>query len=151
MVSNRFLYNNEGIALVAILSVMAKMKTLESSKVFLILPFLLNDNLASFLKNKNSKVIGIQDLVSRRIGSFLNFNGLYKNFYGLTFNAICIAEELKFIKVEPNSIIYIENSFDLHSDNLGSRAKNIVLASEKLKAILEIDAIELYSSLKIEL
>ncbi|BDU25219.1 hypothetical protein D3C87_791260 [compost metagenome] len=151
MATNKFLYNNEGVALVAILSVMSKMKTLEYSKVFLILPFLLNDNLVSFLKNKNAKVIGIQDLVSRRIGSFLNFNGSFKNFYALTFNAVCIAEELKFIKMESNSIIYLENSFDLQSDSLGSRAKNIVAASEKLQVILEIEAIELYSSLKIEL
>lgn len=34
MVRNSFLYNNEGIGLVAILSVLSKMKRLEYAKVF---------------------------------------------------------------------------------------------------------------------
>lgn len=151
MKKNKFLYNNEGIALVAVMSILFKMKELEYSKVFLILPFLLNDNITAFAKNKNSTIIGIQDLISRRITSFSNFNKSYKNFYPLTFNTISLAEELNLIKIDSGSIVYLENDFDLSSESLGTRAANIVLASSKIQTILNIDDLQLYSSLKIRL
>lgn len=120
-------------------------------KFFLILPLLLNDDITTFIKNKNSKIIGIQDLISRRASSFSNFNRSYKSFYTLTFNTICLAEELRLIKIESDSITYLENNFDLSSELLGTRARNIITASEKIQTILEIESIQLYSSLKIQI
>lgn len=151
MLKNKFLYNNEGIALIAILSILSKMEKLEYSKVFLILPFLLNDNITAFAKNGNSKIIGIQDLISRRIINFANFNKSYQNFTPLTFNTISLAEELKLIRIDSDSIVYLENNFDLSSQALGTRASNIVAASSKIEEIFKIDPIQLYSSLKIKL
>lgn len=151
MEENKFLYNNEGIALIAILSILSKMERLEYSKVFLILPLLLNDNIVSFVKNKKSTVIGIQDLVSRRIKNFSNFNKSYENFFTLTFNSICIAEELNLICIEENEIVYVNNVFDIDSTNFGNRASNIVLSSTKIVDVLKTDAIQLYSTLKIRI
>ncbi|CAM3917193.1 ABC-three component (ABC-3C) system Middle Component 3 [Flavobacterium branchiophilum] len=151
MKDNKFLYNNEGIAIIAILGVLSKMEKLDYPKVFLILPLLLNDNIVSFVKNKKSTVIGIQDLVSRRVESFTNFNKSYESFFTLTFNSICIAEELKLIRFEKNEIVYIDNAFDIESINFGDRASNIIMASTKIINVLKIDAIQLYSTLKIRI
>lgn len=151
MEENKFLYNNEGIALIAILGVLSKMERLEYPKIFLVLPLLLNDNIVSFVKNKKSTVIGIQDLVSRRIRSFSNFNKSYENFFTLTFNAICIAEELNLIRIEENEIVYVNDAFDIESTNFGDRASNIVMASTKIVDVLKIDAVQLYSTLKIRI
>jgi len=150
MENNKFLYNNEAIALISILAILRETKELEYSKSFLILPFLLNDNIVNFIRRKNSIVIGIQDLISRRIENFSNFNKSFKNFTPLTFNTLLLGHELGVLKLNPNYIELSDNeTFDFESKILGNRVENILTASKKLIPIFEKDSAELYSSLKI--
>lgn len=152
MKSNNFLYNNEGIGLVALISVLRETKKLEYSKAFLIFPFLLNNDIVKYLKRRNANVLGISSLISNQIVVFSNFNAIYYSFYPLTLNVIAIAEELQLISISQNFIEYIEpNKFEINSSELGNRAESIVSASKPLADLLQQSSQQLYFSLRIKL
>jgi hypothetical protein len=61
---------------------------------------------------------------------------------------------MKFIQLEDNKITVdkrVIDDFDFNSKVLGKRAKNIILASEKISKILQDNVAELYFKLRVEI
>jgi len=146
-------YNNIGIGLVSFLSVIRHYDELDYAKALLIQPFLLHNPLVNYVKKDSVVIRGVEDLTLSKIEYFLNFNNRYFSLLPLSINTILIAKKMKFIEFE-NNIIFVnkENikTFDFTSTSLGKRAKNIILASEKVSKILSEESKELYFKLRVE-
>jgi len=148
-------YNNIGISLVSFLAVIRFFDEIEYSKSLLINPILLHNQTVAYLKNKNTKPKGIEDLVNSKIEFFLDFNKRYYAFLELSINTIIFAQKMNFIALEKNKVIPIKeriDKFDFTNKGLGDRAINIIQASEKLSILLQHESIDsLYFKLRIEI
>ena len=147
-------YNNIGIALVSFLSVVRNFDKLDYSKALLIQPLLLHNPLVNYVKKSNVRISGIEDLTIEKVEFFLNFKDRYFSLLALSINTILIAQKMKFIQLEDNKIIVdkrVIDDFDFNSKVLGKRAKNIILASEKISKILQDNVAELYFKLRVEI
>jgi hypothetical protein len=147
-------YNNIGLALVSFLSVVRHFDKLDYSKALLIQPLLLHNPLVNYVKKSNVKINGIEDLTIEKVEFFLNFKDRYFSLLTLSINTILIAQKMKFIQLEDNKITVnkrVIDDFDFNSKVLGKRAKNIILASEKISKILQDNVAELYFKLRVEI
>lgn len=149
------IYNNVGISLVALLSVIKNIDEIDYSKVLLINPLLLHNQTVNYLKKKSTNPKGIEDLVTSKIEFFIDFNERYYSFLDITINTIILAQKMQFITIKNNKIIPIKeyiNKFDFTNTELGSRAINIIQASNKLSILLKQENTNnLYFILRIEL
>ncbi len=146
-------YNNIGIGLVSFLSIIRHYDELDYSKALLIQPLLLHNPLVNYVKKGSVVIRGIEDLTLSKIEYFLNFNNRYFSLLPLSINVILIAEKMKFIEFKNNTIVVNKDNiqtFDFTSNDLGKRAKNIILASKKVSKILSEESKELYFKLRIE-
>jgi len=146
-------YNNIGIGLVALLSVIKDFEDLDYAKALLIQPLLLHNPLTNYVKKANVVINGIEDLTLSKVEYFLNYNDRYFSLLPLSINTILIAEKMKFIKLEENKIIINKsniNAFDFTSNLLGQRAKNIISASANISRLLKEESSELYFKLRVE-
>ncbi|MCB4760104.1 MAG: hypothetical protein LGB66_00485 [Sulfurovum sp.] len=146
-------YNNIGIGLVALLSVIRNFKDLDYSKALLIQPLLLHNPLVNYVKKSNVIINGIEDLTLSKVEYFLNYNDRYFSLLPLSINTILVAEKMKFLKLEDSKIIVNKSNietFDFQSTLLGTRAKNIILASERISQLLKEESKELYFKLRVE-
>jgi len=147
------IYNNVGISLVAFLSVVRFFKKIDYSKVLLINPILLHNQSTKYLKSKTTKPKSLEDIIASKVEYFLNFNKRYYSFLTLSINTILIAEKMQFISFK-DGYIYVEKNnidkFDFSNKKLGTRALEIVGASEKLSKLLNEDTKALYLKLRIE-
>jgi hypothetical protein len=146
-------YNNVGIGLVALLSVIKNFEDLDYAKALLIQPLLLHNPLTNYVKKASVVVNGIEDLTLSKVEYFLNYNDRYFSLLPLSINTILIAEKMKFLKLEDNKIIVNKSNietFDFTSNLLGKRATNIILASERISQLLKEESNELYFKLRIE-
>jgi len=147
-------YNNIGISLVAFLSIVRNFDTLNYSKALLIQPLLLHNPLVNYTKKANVKVNGIEDLTIEKVEFFLNFSNRYFSLLSLSINTILIAQKMQFVQLEDNKIIVNKEkiaTFDFNSNSLGNRAKNIIVASEKIVKIFKNNTNELYFKLRVEI
>lgn len=147
-------YDNVGVALFAFLSVVRYMDSIEYSKALLIQPLLLHNPLVNYIKKRNVKVKGIEDLILSNIQYFLNFNERYFSLIPLSINTILIAEKMNFIKLQNNKIFTNKNeidNFDFSNKSFGKRTTNIIDASEKISFLLNEETEELYFKLRIQL
>lgn len=146
-------YNNVGIGLVALLSVIKYFEDLDYAKALLIQPLLLHNPLTNYVKKASVVINGIEDLTLSKVEYFLNYNDRYLSLLPLSINTILIAEKMKFLKLEDSKIIVNKSNietFDFESTLLGTRAKNIILASERISQLLKEESKELYFKLRVE-
>ena len=146
-------YNNVGIGLVALLSVIKHFEDLDYAKALLIQPLLLHNPLTNYVKKANVVINGIEDLTLSKVEYFLNYNDRYFSLLPLSINTILIAEKMKFIKLEDTKIIVNKSNikaFDFNSKLLGKRAKNIIAASANISRLLKEESSELYFKLRVE-
>lgn len=148
-------YNNIGISLVGLLSIVRFYDEIDYSRCLLINPILLHNQSVTYLKSGNTKPKGIEDLISSKVELFLNFNKRYYSFLELSINTIIIANKMKFIDLEGSKIIVNKeqmDTFDFSNKNLGDRASKMIQASEKLSNLLKQENTEnLYFKLRIEI
>lgn len=148
-------YNNIGISLVGFLSIIRFFDEIEYSKSLLISPILLHNKTVIYLKSQTTKPKGIEDLITSKIEFFLDFNKRYYSFLELSINTIIIAQKMNFITLKNNKIIPIKeqiDKFDFTNERLGTRAINIIQASEKLSTLLKQESTDsLYFILRIEI
>ncbi|PWE21787.1 three component ABC system middle component [Aliarcobacter skirrowii] len=148
-------YNNIGISLVGFLSIIRSFDEIEYSKTLLISPILLHNKTVTYLKSQTTKPKGIEDLITSKIELFLDFNKRYYSFLELSLNTIIIAQKMNFIILQNNKIIPKKeqiDKFDFTNERLGTRAINIIKASEKLSALLKQESTNsLYFILRIEI
>lgn len=147
-------YNNLGISLIALLSMVRQYEETSFSEMLLVNPILLHNETTTYLKNSNTKPKSINDLIISKIDLFTDFNSRFYSFLELSINTISIAEKMNFISFNDNKIIPNKVEIDklnFIENNIGTRAYKIVVASKKLYSIFEKDMTEaLYLKLRIE-
>lgn len=148
-------YNNIGISIVGFLSIIRFFDEIEYSKSLLINPILLHNKTVTYLKSRSTKPKGIEDLITSKIELFFDFNKRYYSFLELSINTIIIAQKMNFITLQNSKIIPIKeqiDKFDFSNESLGTRAINIIQASEKLSVLLKQENTDsLYFTLRIEI
>jgi len=146
-----YIYNNEAISIVAIITVLEKLKQIDIAKVMLILPFLYHKRTLSFIEKTNIELLTLEEFTERKL-LFANFQDRFLTYLPITINSLTILKEMKLIEIKNNEIIYKpDNKFDILNNQLGERVKNIVSSASKLSNLLREDTINLYYQLRIEL
>ncbi|SOU85784.1 hypothetical protein [Tenacibaculum dicentrarchi] len=142
-------YNNIGITVIAIKSVLSLSEKLSLSKVLLIMPLFASKDLTIHLSRKTTEIKSIEKLISEKIALFSNFN---KRYYDSLINSI---NAIQFL-IETNQILIVNGeliknqSFD-YVKGMGKRAEKINIASQNVSNLLKENTEKLYLNLRIEL
>lgn len=144
--------SNEILTGIAIISVLKITEKLEISKCLLIEPLLSYKSIRAYLKNTNSKVRSIEELMVKQNIVFSNFNKRFQEKLPLSINSIMLMSQLKLLNIESNKLLFTGNTFDFNEKSLGKTAKDIIATSSNLAEILTKEvASSLYLSLRVEL
>lgn len=145
-------FNNELLTGISILSVLSHTKKLEIVKCILIEPMLNHKELRSILKNSNTVIRSIEELIIKKAAAFSNFNNRFIEVLPLSINSILLMSELKLLKINGNIILFSGEDFNFKEKSLGQSAKERILACNKLSEILRKEtASNLYLNLRVEL
>ncbi len=151
MINFKFLYNNEGICAIGIMSILEIVKELSYSKVMLIAPFIFNVRVVKFL-GTNSKIRSIEEFRVKQISSVTKFNNMYTNFLPVTLNALIILSDMGFIELEKESIkLKSPLLLSKNTSKVGKRANDIVKIAPKLANLLKENEEKLYLQLGVML
>lgn len=142
-------YNNFGIGVVALASVLNHGEELPISKLFLIFPLLSHQKLLQHLGRSTTKIRSIEELIVEKTSYFSNFNNRYTDSLVLTVNALQYLNEMRYVSIANGNVSLIK-PFEYDS-KMGSRAEKIFKASEKIALILKERSDKLYLNLRIEL
>ncbi len=152
MESTHSFQSNEILTGIAILSVLKNTKKLEISKCLLIEPLLSYKSIRDYLKNANSKVRSIEELMVKQNIVFSNFNRRFQEKLPLSVNSILLMSQLKLLHIENGNLLFTGDKFDFNEKTLGKAAQDIIATSGNLVEILTREAASsLYLSLRIEL
>ena len=152
MESTHSFQSNEILTGIAILSVLEKTKKMEISKCILIEPLLSYKSIRDYLKNANSKVRSIEELMIKQNIVFSNFNRRFQEKLPLSVNSILLLSQLKLLHIENGNLLFTGDKFDFNEKTLGKAAQDIIATSGNLVEILTREAASsLYLSLRIEL
>jgi hypothetical protein len=142
-------YNNVGIGIIALGSVLNHSKELSISKVFLIFPFLSHQKLLTYLGRKTTTITNIEKLVVEKISFFSNFNKRYMDSLILTINALQYLNDTGYINITNEKVIF-NKSFE-YDTKMGTRAKKMFNASKNISLILKDNQEKLYLHLRVEI
>lgn len=144
--------SNEILTGIAILSVLKHTKKLEISKCLLIEPLLSYKSIRDYLKNANSKVRSIEELMVKQNIVFSNFDRRFQEKLPLSINSILLMSQLKLLHIENGNLLFTGDKFNFNEKTLGKAAQDIIATSGNLAEILTREAASsLYLSLRIEL
>jgi hypothetical protein len=151
MIDNKFLYNNEGICAIGIMSIMEIMKEMSYSKTILIAPFIFNMRVVKFL-GTNSKIRSIEEFKLKQISSVASFNKMYTNFLPVTINALVMLDDMGFIQLEGECIkLKSKLLAGKNTSKAGKRANDIIKIAPKLASLLQDNEEKLYLQLGVVL
>lgn len=143
------IYNNLGIGIVSISSVLNIMKNISLDKVFLIIPFFTHQELLAYLANPNSDIKSIEQVIAHKINCFSNFNNRYFDSLVLSMNSIQYLIDMEYADLENGSLsLRKELLFD---NQMGTRANKIYKASNNVAKLLTDNSSNLYLNLKVEI
>ena len=142
-------YNNLGIGIISIMSVLNKLEVLAIEKVFLILPIITNSELLSYLGRKDVEMMGIEQLIPHKIKCFVNFNKRFYDNLSLCINSLQYLFDMKYISI--NGSLIMKNKDLPFDQKMGKRAERIYNASERISKLLKENSNKLYLNLKVEL
>lgn len=151
MKDSKYLYHNEAIGMVGILSVLKHLKRMSNAKALLIIPILVHRGATSFLKHKSTKVRSLEELIAKKPDCFSNFSDRYTSLLPISINSILILTHISQIKLDEKFITYNESGFDFKNAALGEYAQDISLCSEKLAHMLKENDESLYLQLRVKL
>lgn len=151
MYEGKFVYNNEGLCLFGIMSVLECMKEMSYAKVMLLSPLLFNKEVINSL-SRSTKIRSFEEFRVKNINSVSRFNDMYYNFLPLTINTIVILEDMNYIVIDKNSI-KLNKVFtcNINLQKIGTRAKKIIKIAPKLANILNEKDEKLYTELGVVL
>lgn len=136
--------------MIAIVSTVKHFKKIDIAKALLILPFCLHDNTTKYLNDKRTNIRSIEEFIQKKPSYFYNFNKRYYYLLTKSYNALLLANELGFIKIQNGNIVFVNTIFDQYS-RIGKRATNIINASGALSEILKQNTSSLYLHLRINI
>lgn len=146
---NGRLYNNLGVCSLSIAFVLQHLKSLTLSKALLIIPFITNAELLKYLARKNTNIQSIEQLIVKKPKCFSNFNARYYDGLLVSINSIQLLAEIGLLELV-NGEIFITEKFN-YDKLMGKRAKKIFDASSRIADLVNSDAVNLYTNLRIQL
>lgn len=146
---NKHIYNNIGVASVAIMSTLKHCKSLSLTKIFLIMPFVAHQEIITYIGRKTTRIQSIEKLISDRINCFSNFNKRYYDNLCLTINALQLLNDIDYVTIS-EGCVELRKNMVYHKD-MGERVFKIFKASENMALLLQGDDSVLYLNLRIEL
>lgn len=147
------LYNNEAIASTALAYCFNELKTVEYSKAFLILPFILHEPTARRLRGQTNKR-SLEEFIVKAPECFITFNARYQDFLILTINSITILYEANVISIKNDAIYFnhLANYSPFKSRSNSKRAEDIQKALDSLCILFKTEPTSsFYLKLKVQL
>ncbi|NSY32251.1 hypothetical protein DS891_01335 [Pseudoalteromonas sp. JC28] len=141
--------NNIAFASLAIAMVLNKSQKVELTKVFLIMPFVTNKELLSYLANGKTQLRSLDKLIVDKLHCFSNFNKRFYDGLSTSINSIQFLSEVDMVLIEENYVTSVEEI--VYSKSMGNRLKKVYKASENISKILSEDASSLYLNLRVEI
>lgn len=146
---NMYLYNNVGIGVVSIASVLESLPILSVSKAALIIPMITHSELLGYLSRQGTNVSSLERLITDKTSCFANFDKRYYDSLCLTINSIQFMNDMGYINFS-NGKIELINSVS-YSKKMGKRAEKIYKASGNISKLLCDSPEKLYLNLRISL
>lgn len=141
-------YNNVGIGVVAIASVLNHLDRLSIPKALLIIPLIVHRPTLNHMAHKGTLERGSAALTSGYPQLFVNFNERFESSLPLSINSIQLFIHLGYGKL--GDFLIRQRRLDINQD-LGQRAKKIDIASEKISELLLEPEEELYLNFRVQL
>lgn len=152
MIEYQSFCSNELLTGISILSVLSNTKELEVAKCVLIEPMLNYKDLRATLKNSNTVLRSIEELILKKTVAFSNFNNRFYESLPLSINSILLMSELGLLKINGKMIAFSGDDFNFNEESLGKSAKERIIASKKVAEILQKETVSnLYLNLRVEL
>lgn len=153
MKESKYLFNNEAIASIAILSVLKECKAMSYSKVLLILPLMFHEQSIAALGRSNTELRSSEEFIMKRLQAFGNFNSRYLSLLPIAINSIMLLREMECIDINKTNISFRQdNKFNLAVGGLGKRSSRVIKAAPKLSTLLtDEDDSGLYLKFRINL
>ena len=142
-------YNNLGMGIVSLGSVLNQKNELPISKLFLIIPFITHQKLLQHLGRSTTKIKSIEKLIVEKTSFFSNFNKRYNDSLVLAVNSLQYLHDSGYINISNGNVTLIK-TFE-YDKNMGNRASRIFNASKNISLILEDSPNKLYLNLRVEL
>lgn len=151
MSNSFYVYNNEAISALVIKKYLEYCKSIDISRLFIILPILLNDKLVEALYNENFE--NFENFIQKNPSLFSSFNDKYLELMPIAINSVTILKEMNDVNLEKNSIDYVEGGLiNINEDSIGNRIINIFFAIPKFIELTDnYETSSLYKILKIRL
>lgn len=142
-------FNNLGIGIISIASVINTVKKISLDKVFLIIPFFNHQELLAYLGNANSDIKSIEQLISHKVNCFSNYNKRYYDSLILTLNSIQYLIDMEYVILKDEQL-QLQKEL-LYDKKMGKRAEKIYKASDNVAKLLADTPSNLYFNLKVEI
>lgn len=142
-------YNNIGIGIIAIGSVLNINNEISLSKMTLIFPLITHTECLNYLARSSTKTTSIEKLIAERTSYFSNFNARYYDALCLSFSSIQYLTEMGYAKLEGNLLLKIKPLE--YNKKMGKRATKIFKASNNISALLQENDEKLYLNLRVQL
>jgi hypothetical protein len=137
MKDSKYLFNNEAIASIAILSVLKECKAMSYSKALLILPLMFHEQSIAALSRSNTELRSSEEFIMKRLQTFGNFNSRYLSLMPIGINSLMLLREMGCIDITKTNIYFKQgNKFNLNTNGLGKRSARVIKAAPKLSTLL---------------
>lgn len=141
-------YNNVGLCVAALASVLEHTGRLPLAKAMLVMPLVMHEGTLSFLSKTNIRKRGAAALSSMRPELFANFNSRFEDSLILSLNAIQLLAHLGYASLGQELVL--EQSMEIN-DEFGKRVQRIVKATPNIAALLDGPVEELYLNFRVQL
>lgn len=145
-----YVYNNEAIASCVFLSIFNKIDKLDIARSCLVLPFLLDDRIVSYLSRNQDTELGLEEMIKEQSRLFTSFNKRYLSLLPVTINSLTILNASNQISIGNEIVISVV--LDSDDKTLGDRFNRIREVIPTFLSIIENHStIQLYRILKVQL
>ena len=151
MSNSFYVYNNEAIAALVVKKYLQHCKSIEVSRLFIILPILLSDKSVEALRDENFEKF--ESFIQKYPSLFSSFNDKYLELMPIVINSVTILKEMNEVFCEKHTINHVEGGLvNINEDSIGNRIINIFLAIPKfIELTSNYETSSLYKILKIRL
>lgn len=141
-------YNNVGIGVIALASVLNHLESLSIPKALLVIPLIVHRPTLAYMANKGTLERGSAALVSGHPHLLANFNVRFESNLPLSLNSIQLLIQLEYAKLGEN--LTLTKKLNIDTD-FGLRANKINQASKKIAELLSEAEEELFLNFRVQL
>ena len=144
-----YIYNNEALSSLILLSSLKEIETIRIEKFILILPIALDNRIVKMISNSEHK--NLVSFIKENSSLFVRFNIRFNNILPITINCFHILNTLGYIKIQNNRIFLSESlpeQIELNSERFEKIEKVI---KNLIELLINTETDELYTLLNIKL